>query len=240
MRKILITNDDGIDSPGIIRLAKTALEFGQVWVVAPAHERSAASHCITFRDPIEVREHEFAIKDPAVKAFACSGTPADSVRVGGLAVMPEKPDVVLSGINYGYNVATDIQYSATAGAAFEAAFQGFGAIALSEEAVDCHEVTDAYLKPLLEEYIDKRFGRERMLNINFPGCRLNECKGILKDQKTSGGTFYHDRYNLIEDRKDGTKVYMVKGIYNEEREEGTDFKAVVEKYISVSVVRNIS
>ena len=240
MRKILITNDDGIDSPGIIRLARAALKFGQVWVVAPAHERSAASHCITLRDTIEVKPHEFAIKDPLLKAFACTGTPADCVRVGALAVMSKKPDVVLSGINYGYNVATDIQYSATAGAAFEAAFQGIGGIALSEEAVDCHEVTDAYLEPILEEYIDKRFGPDRMLNVNFPGCRLESCKGILKDQKTSGGTFYHDTYNLIEEKPDGSRVYKVKGIYNEECEEGTDFKAVVEKYISVSVVRNIS
>ena len=240
MRKILITNDDGIDAPGIIRLAGIALEFGEVWVVAPAHQRSAASHCITLRDPIEVTEHDFPIKNERLKAFACSGTPADCVRVGALAVMPYKPDVVLSGINFGYNVATDIQYSATAGAAFEAAFQGFGAIALSEEAVDRHEVTDRYLKDILDEYIDRRFGRTSMLNVNFPGCSLSECKGILKDQKTSGDSFYHDRYNLIEDRKNGTKVYMVEGIYNEECEEGTDFKAVIDKYISVSVVSNIT
>lgn len=67
--------------------------------------------------------------EKSVQAFTCTGTPADCVRVGTLAVMPRRPDVVLSGINYGYNMATDIQYSATAGAAFEAEFQGYPAIA---------------------------------------------------------------------------------------------------------------
>ena len=81
-----------------------------------------------------------------VHAYACDGMPTDCVRVGVLNIVPGKPDVIFSGINNGYNVASDIQYSATAGAAFEAAFQGFGAIALSENAGDCTEVTDYYLR----------------------------------------------------------------------------------------------
>ena len=128
---ILITNDDGIEADGLIRLAEAAKEFGEVWVVAPKRERSAASHSITLRRHIDVYPHnDFPVE--GVKAYHCSGKPADCVRVGALAVMPEKPDLVLSGINYGYNSATDIQYSATVGAAFEAAFQGIHAIALSE------------------------------------------------------------------------------------------------------------
>ena len=102
-RRILITNDDGIDSGGIARLAKAAKDFGEVWVVAPQHQRSAASHCITLREPIDVYPHDFAVE--GVHAYSCSGTPADCVRVGGLSVMPVRPDVVLSGINFGYNVA---------------------------------------------------------------------------------------------------------------------------------------
>ena len=228
MRKILITNDDGIEAGGIIRLAEVAKEFGEVWVIAPAHQRSAASQSITLREPVEIKAHDFPVE--GVKAFACSGTPADCVRVGSLSVMPYKPDVVLSGINYGYNVATDIQYSATCGAAFEAAFQGYISIALSEDAHKCHDVTDAYIKELLEEYIDVK---------RDPSGKVGDCKGICRNVGTSSDSFYHDRYKMLEEKEDGTRVYMVDGIYNEDAEEGTDFKAVVEKYISVGVVNNI-
>ena len=237
MRKILITNDDGIDAKGLERLAEAAKEFGEVWVIAPARQRSAASHSITLRKPVEIKEYDFPVKD--VKAFTCSGTPADCVRVGGLSVMPEKPDVVLSGINYGYNVASDIQYSATCGAAFEASFQGFISISLSEDANECHDITDAFLRDLLKEYIDVRLERNRILNINFPSGKLEDCKGIRRNVGTSEDSFFHDRYKLLEEKEDGTKVYMVDGIYNEDAEPDTDFRAVVEKYISVGVVNNI-
>ncbi len=237
MRKILITNDDGIDAPGIVRLAEAAVNFGEVWVIAPEHQRSAASHSVILREAVKVREKKFPV--PKVRAFACSGYPTDCVRVGGLSVMPSAPDVVLSGINAGYNVAGDIQYSATAGAAFEAACLGFGAIALSENAGDCHEVTDAYLLKLLEEHIDDRYGKNQILNINFPGCPLAQCRGVRDNCFTSMDSFYHARYKLIDTEEDGTMIYLVDDIYNEEAEEGSDLKAIVDKYVAVGIVRNI-
>ncbi len=237
MRKILITNDDGIDAEGIVRLAEAAKEFGEVWVIAPERQRSAASHSITLRKPVEMKAYDFPVE--GVKAYTCSGTPADCVRVGSLSLMPEKPDVVLSGINYGYNVASDIQYSATCGAAFEASFQGYIAISLSEDAGECHEVTDKYLKDLLTEYIDVKLERNQILNINFPGVKVEDCKGIRRNVGTSADSFFHDGYKLIEEKEDGTLVYFVNGIYNEEAEPDTDFRAVVEKYVSVGVVNNI-
>ena len=237
MRKILITNDDGIEAGGLIRLVEATKEFGEIWVVAPVEQRSAVSHGITLRDTIEIKKHDFPIE--GVKAFSCSGTPADCVRVGSLSVMPYKPDVVISGINHGYNVATDLQYSATAGAAFEAAFQGYRAIAISEEPIDVHEITDAYLKDLLTEYIDVETEYNQIININIPGGKVDECKGIKRNLPTSNGSFYHDRYKLIEEKEDGTLVYEVDGIYNEECEKGTDFEAVVQKYISVGIVNNV-
>ena len=106
MRKILITNDDGINSDGIIRLAQTALEFGEVLVVAPDSQRSSMSHSATLGSDFTVWESDFHVE--GVHAYACSGTPADCVRIGVLGIMPEAPDVVFSGINYGYNSATDV------------------------------------------------------------------------------------------------------------------------------------
>ncbi|MCR5329653.1 MAG: 5'/3'-nucleotidase SurE [Lachnospiraceae bacterium] len=237
MRRILITNDDGIDAPGIVRLAQAAAGFGEVWVIAPEHQRSAASHSIILREVVRMKKADFPVE--GINAYACSGTPADCVRAGATGLMPYRPDVVLSGINFGYNVAGDIQYSATAGAAFEAAYLGFGAIALSEDANGCHEVTDAYLPQLLEEYIDKRYGRTQILNINFPGCRLAQNKGIKRNCVTSVDSFYRANYKLVETREDGSMFYMVDDIYNEDAEEGTDFKAILDGYVSVGVVNNI-
>ena len=87
MKKILITNDDGIDSDGLIRLAKVAMEFGEVWVVAPHSQRSAMSHSITLRHSIEAWEVDFPV--PGIRAYACDGTPADCVRIGVLNIVPE-------------------------------------------------------------------------------------------------------------------------------------------------------
>lgn len=237
MRKILITNDDGIDSHGIARLAEAALAFGDVWVVAPASQRSCASHSITLHSHIDVWPHDFPVA--GVRAFACSGTPGDCVRVGSLSVMPDKPDVVLSGINYGYNAATDIQYSATVGAAFEAAFQGFISIALSEDDSACHETTDAWLLPVLEKWIDRRLAPSQILNVNFPGCPAGSCRGILENRTVSRAVPYRDRYNLVEKLPGGGMRLMVEGIYVPEAEEGSDFRALLDGFVSVGVVDNV-
>ncbi len=235
---ILITNDDGIEADGIVRLTKVAREFGEVWVVAPESQRSAASHSITLRDAIDIYPAvDFPID--GIKAFACSGTPGDCVRVGGLSVMPIRPDVVLSGINYGYNAASDIQYSATCGAAFEAAFQGCHAIALSEGACDCHEVTDKYLRQVLTELIDSPLEAGYIHNVNFPGCALTDCKGILYDRKVSRGMFFKDKYNQLEKLDNGGIRYMVEGHPSSDCEPDTDFRAIVDGYVSIGVVNNI-
>ena len=237
MRKILITNDDGIDADGLIRLARAAIEFGEVWVVAPDSQRSAMSHSITLRHSIEAWKVDFPV--PGVHAYACDGTPADCIRIGILNLVPGKPDHVFSGINYGYNTASDLQYSATAGAAFEAAFQKIHTIAFSEDACEIHEVTDRYLKETIAELLDKPLGINQIWNVNFPGCRLEDCKGILRDRKVSTDTYYVDRYNetiVVE----GRVSYMVEGIRNYNALEGTDLKAIFDGYVSIGIATNIS
>ncbi|MBQ3139580.1 MAG: 5'/3'-nucleotidase SurE [Ruminococcus sp.] len=237
MLNILITNDDGIANDGIIRLAKAAIKFGKVWVVAPDSQRSGVSHSISLHNDITVYPCEFPVD--GVKAFSCSGTPADCVRIGCLNIVPKKPDVVLSGINMGYNTATDIQYSGTAGAAFEGAFQGCHSIAFSEQSGKLTEVSENYLSDILAELINKRLDYGQIYNVNFPGCSLDECKGILYDRKVSRGMFFRDTYKLIENLPDGGMRFMVEGEYNEDAEADTDFKAVVDNYVSIGVVKNI-
>lgn len=235
--RILITNDDGIEADGIIRLAHVAREFGEVWVVAPESQRSAASHSISLHNTIDIFPCEDFPVD-GVKAYSCSGTPSDCVRVGGLSVMPQKPDVVLSGINYGYNVASDIQYSATAGAAFEAAFQGYHAIALSEGCKG-HSVTDKYIREILKKLLDEPLALGFIHNVNFPECELGDCKGVLYDRKVSKGMFFKDYYNVVEELDDGGLRYMVEGVYSPEAEPETDFSAILDNYVSVGVVNNV-
>lgn len=237
-RKILVTNDDGIRAHGIVRLAEAAKEFGEVWVVAPDAQRSAASHAITLHDPIDVLPFaDFPVE--GVRAFSCSGTPADCVRVGSLYVMPEKPELVLSGINHGYNAASDIQYSGTVGAAFEAAFQGARAIAVSEGTGECLDVTNSYLPEILRELIDRDSGPDRVWNINFPTCALEECRGILRDREVSHGMFYKDHYIRLEELPGKGARVMVEGVRSTEAEPGTDMRALVDNYISIGIVSNV-
>lgn len=234
--KILITNDDGIDSDGLVRLANASKEFGEVYIVAPDGQRSAMSHSITLRHSIEAWQVDFPIKD--VKAFACNGTPADCVRIGVLNIVPGRPDYVFSGINYGYNSASDLQYSATVGAALEASFQDVQAIAFSEDANDTHEVTDKYLNETIRTLIEKPLGKNQIWNVNFPSCKEQECKGIKWDVTVSDDEFYKDYYDekVIGDNR---KSYMVVGVRNWQAKEGTDLRAILDNYVSVGIVSNL-
>ena len=237
MLKILVTNDDGILAEGIIRLAELAKEFGEVWVVAPDGQRSATSHSLTLRHPFETWEVEFPV--PGVKAYACNGQPADCVRVGVLNIVPGKPDLILAGINFGYNVGSDIQYSATAGAAFEASFQKIHTIAFSEGIEGEHKVTDRYIREILADLMEKPLPPGKIWNVNFPECEPEICKGVLYDRKVSTDEFYKDRYRETHN-PDGSVSYMVDGQRNWVASEGTDLKAILDGYVSVGIVTNIS
>ena len=237
MKKILLTNDDGIQADGIVRLAEVARDFGEVWVVAPDSERSAMSHSLTLRRRVEVWEVDFPVS--GVRAFACDGKPSDCVRIGALNIVPGKPDCVMTGINYGYNVAADLQYSATVGAALEASFQKLHAIAFSESNNGIHEVTDKYIRDIMAELIDRPLDAWQIWNVNFPGSMVSECKGIMRNAKVSKDGFYEDRYDVI-DVSEGRKSYMVDGIRRWEAGEGTDLYAMINNYVSIGVVNNLS
>ena len=236
-RRILITNDDGISAAGIRKLASTAGRFGDVTVVAPDSQRSAASHHCIFSSPLTLKKYDFGMD--GVKAYSLNGTPADCARFGIMAVMDTKPDIVLSGINHGYNIASDIQYSGTVGAALEASFLGVQAIAVSAGSLDNLDIIDQYLPALLEEYMNKPLPNNRIWNINFPACTLAECKGIMKDAKMYFDHFYDDRYYLEAiDDESWTAHNAVKRIW--EAPEGTDLYAMINNYISVGPVTNLT
>ena len=237
MKRFLLTNDDGINAEGLIRLAETVKEFGEVWVVAPDSQRSSISHAISFHQPIELHPCEFPVE--GVHAYSCTGTPSDCVRAGALYLMPEKPFAVLSGINRGYNAASDIQYSGTCGAAFEGAFQGIHSIAVSEQPKDCHDVIEKYLKEILTELLDQKLEPGQIYNVNFPACPLSELKGVKRDVTVSDGYFYSSRYKKLADLSDGGICIEVDGESSENGEDGTDLYAISQKYITIGIVNNI-
>ena len=243
--KILITNDDGIASDGLMRLAKEAAKWGEVWVVAPDSQRSAASHSLTIDVPLDVTPVDWNLE--GVHAFSCTGLPSDCVRLGCKYIMPEEPDVVFSGINNGFNVGTDIQYSATVGAAFDAAMGGYPAIAFSEgftfderQRDADHAVTKTYLPKVVEELLNEDLVPGVVINVNFPDCPLEECGGILRNRRASMGNPYIDTYRLREERQDGTRRYTIHWIDRNYADEGTDLRALLDGFVSIGVVNNIS
>ena len=238
-RRILITNDDGIGADGISKLAEIARGLGEVTVVAPDAQRSAASHHCIFTRPLILKEYDFGLD--GVKAYTLDGTPADCVRVGIFTVWDSKPDIVLSGINHGYNISSDIQYSGTVGAALEAAFLGVPGIAVSygNYEFNATDIVDRYLPELLEEYMEKPLPATRIWNINIPDCRADECRGIFRNAVMNTEHFYEDQYKRepIDDRT-WSVTNIARRIWN--GPEGSDLDAVLNRFIAVGTVTNLT
>ena len=219
--KILVTNDDGIYAEGIKVLVHWARKLGEVTVVAPRIEQSAKSQSIDIHNPFAIRPAEWM---EGVEAYAIDSTPADCIRVAQ-AWLGREFDLVLSGINRGYNLGWDIVYSATCGAIFEAAYNNWPAIAFSTwpkdtaaAASNLDRIYNYILKNRLLEHC-------RLLNVNIPP----EAGSILWTRQA--GPYYRDRYleageQLI--RADGYSVY--KGTFDP----SLDLDAVMNGHISVS------
>ncbi len=234
--RILIANDDGIDSRGLHRLAFLAKELGEVWVAAPHSQCSAMSHRISVFDCLDVKkEPEFPVE--GVQAFHVTGTPADCVKVALEYLMPRKPDLVFSGINHGYNVGLDILYSGTVGAAMEALVNGIPAMAFSNDTNDDCRISDHYLIPIVKDLLGREISGHEIWNINFPKGDPEKVKGILTDRFTASKSAYKNVYTPVEER-DGTVRLSITGIRQEGAEEGSDMAAVLAGYISVGKVES--
>ena len=171
-----------------------------------------------------------------VRAYSVGGTPADCVKVALEFLMPEKPDVVFSGINSGYNTGIDILYSGTVGAAMEALANGIRSFAFSNKNDTSWETADAYLISIVKELLNENLSMDRIWNVNFPGCKLSECKGILRDRIPAKHQFYQDDY-VRTNHADGSFSLRSKGVMTEKAEEGTDISALLNNYISIGSVR---
>lgn len=235
--KILIVNDDSISAPGIAVLARAAAKLGQVWIAAPSEQCSAMSQKLTLRELISLEE----VRDfpaPVVKAWRIGGTPVDCVKVALEHLLEEKPDVVLSGINNGFNCGQDIAYSGTLGAAFEAERLGVPAIAFSAASDHYLDAMEPHLLPLMEELMGKRAELGSVWNVNFPAVKEHRpLRGILRDRMVSPVSMYRERYVPVQE-EDGKVWLECRGMPtpNEMIPEGTDAAAVRAGYISIGQV----
>ena len=248
---ILVSNDDGIFAQGMRTLA-TALAAAehQVTVVCPDRERSATGHGLTMHKPIRAESVD-GVFPPSVQAWSCSGTPADCVKLALGALVDQPPDVVISGINHGPNLGTDVLYSGTVSAAMEGAMEGIPAIAVSLTSFSHQTFTPAahFICDLLADTTLFPMAKPMLLNVNVPPLETADIKGVTLTRQ--GIRRYFD---LFEKRLDprGKTYYWLAGEAIEEVEDPlatqrwpedvrqalaaipTDVQAINDRYISVT------
>lgn len=232
--RILITNDDGINAPGLYVLEKIAAQLSDdIWICAPSEEQSGAGHSLTLTRPVRMRKH-------AERRFSVAGTPTDSVTMALKKVMPEPPDLILSGVNRGANLGDDVTYSGTVSAAFEGALAGVRSIALSQvyaregvgNAVD-FSAAEEWGAKVLRPLLDTPFAPRSLVNINFPPLPASQVKGIRVVRQG-----FHDyaRGSVVEGTDPRGFPYYWFGLHGIEHTPGhdTDLEAIAEGFISVT------
>jgi 5'-nucleotidase len=231
--KILVSNDDGIDSAGIFSLVEALKEIAEVTVVAPHKEQSAVGHAITMQTPLRVLEYQ---RNGKFFGYAIDGTPADCVKIGIRNLMETPPDLVVSGINHGSNTAINIIYSGTVSAAREAAIMDVPAIAIS---VTSHAVMDftvaAKVAKLLSlQIVEKGLPKGTMLNVNVPNLPENEIAGILLTKQ--GKSKWDDIYDKRIDPYGRNYYWLTGNLFELDHDLEYDQAAIKKNYVSVSPI----
>lgn len=196
--RILLTNDDGIHAEGLGVLERIARNLSDdIWVVAPETDQSGLSHSLTLSSPLRLRRIE-------EKRYALSGTPTDCVIMAAKKIMPEPPDLVLSGVNSGQNICDDVSYSGTVAGAIEGTMLGFRSVALSQAFTPgtnrdvVWDTAEAHAPDILRKLMEVELPEGVLFNVNFPAVGVDEVMGV---EITRQGKL---EYNLgIEERRDG-------------------------------------
>lgn len=232
--RILVSNDDGIFAPGIKALAETLAKEHDVYVVAPDRERSANGHALTLHKPLRAEELDF-FKD--VKgAWQVNGTPSDCVKLAIGAILEETPDLVVSGINRGQNMGTDVIYSGTVSAAMEGNILGIQSVAVSLASFDdLHYQTAAdFVLQFIRNFETHKLPPKTLINVNVPPVSYDKLKGV---KITRLGV--HRYTDLFEKRTDlrGRTYYWLSGSPLEhDDEDDTDTHAVKGHYVSLTPI----
>lgn len=229
--RILLTNDDGIHAAGLKTLERIALDLtDDVWIVAPELDQSGVSHSLTLHNPLRARE-------VSERKYAVSGTPTDCVMFAVNQLMKDNPpDLVLSGINHGFNLAEDVTYSGTVAAAMEACLFKINACAISLGVKNEHpakwSTVEHHLPGILRQIIQTKIRNYVFININFPDLITSSIRGIKVTQQGQRH-FKGGMHECVDPR--GKKYYWVGAINHEGSvEEGTDLDAVKSGYISIT------
>ncbi|OOM77679.1 5'/3'-nucleotidase SurE [Clostridium sp. BL-8] len=230
---ILITNDDGINAPGIISLAKEVSKAHNITIVAPREQKSASSHSISLHNPIKIREE--VIEGLNCKAYSVMGTPADCTQVG-IAFLKDDIDLVISGVNYGLNAGIDILYSGTVSAAVEGAIYGIPSIAVSMDLTEENREEDYskaifWFMKVLDIAKEKYFKSDIVLNVNVPSLSNEDIKGIKVCK--IGKTTYKNEYVLLENNAED-KAYKIKGTRNDIEKDETDLYYLSQGYVTLT------
>jgi 5'-nucleotidase len=221
--KLLISNDDGVFALGIQTLANTLAEAGhQVTVVCPDRERSATGHGLTLHDPIRAQRVE-SLFHTAIKAWACSGTPSDCVKLALGALLDTPPDLVLSGINHGSNLGTDVLYSGTVSAAMEGVIEGIPGIAFSLASFSSREFRPAaqFAQTLVDQLAQQPLPRPMLLNVNVPPVPTDEIAGVKVTRQ--GVRRYVDLFEQRIDPRGKTYYWLAGELLEDIDEPETDF-----------------
>jgi 5'-nucleotidase len=236
IKRVLVTNDDGIDAPGLVSAVKIAKQFcDDVWVFAPAEEKSGASHSISLAHPMRLIER-------GEKEFALTGSPADCVMVATRSMLTDQlPDLVISGVNFGQNIAEDVTYSGTVAGAKEGTVMGIRSVALSqalsfggpEVAEPNFKISEKYAAQVIEKSLALDWPAGMLMNINFPDIALSDACDV---RVTAQGR--RDKMILqLEERRDPrNKPYYW---YDFTRQistptPGTDLEAIMQGDISIT------
>ena len=241
--KLLISNDDGVFALGVRTLANTLAKAGhQVTVVCPDRERSATGHGLTLHRPIRA-EIVDSIFHPQVTAWSCSGTPSDCVKFALSAVLDTRPDFVLSGINQGSNLGTDILYSGTVSAAMEGSIEGITSIAISLASFTSKEFQTAanFANSLITRLANKPLVEATLLNVNVPSVKPEEIAGVALTRQ--GLRRYIENFQKRFDPR-GKSYYWLAGEVIKEIEQPehlhlsfeipTDVQAIRDHYITIT------
>ena len=231
--KILVSNDDGVYSDGLWALARELKKIADVVIVAPDREQSAVGTAVSLRKPLRVQK--IVPLESGIEAYSVEGTPSDSVIVGLGKLIPDKIDLVVSGINQGSNMGEDVLISGTVGAALAAYLRGFPAIAVSCE-------NESWKTPFLRDtarfaaLLSRRIGAlalpcNILLNVNMPGIPLSE----VKEVKITG-LAHKSHVNTVEEGHDGRRAYymLVRESVNHQVSPRTDIRATTQGNISIT------
>ncbi len=230
---ILVSNDDGIDAPGIEALVKELQRIGKVTVVAPSKQQSAVGHAITMNYPLRVNPY---YKNGTFFGYAVDGTPADCVKIAVKALLRKKPDILVSGVNHGSNTAISIIYSGTVSAATEGTILGVPSIAVSLTTYGPADFRYAakFARKLALLVVENGLPEGTLLNVNVPPFPEKQIKGVLITRQ--GRAIWNDEFDARRDPANKEYYWLTGELEEVDTEIAFDQPAVRNKYVSVTPI----